>query len=83
MKVLGSTGLVLAIFLLAGGSSAQQSDRDRGIGLYRDGKFTEAIESLEKSVATDKTDRAAWLFLGGAYVHTGNNENSGRSIRKL
>lgn len=48
---------------------AQQSDRDRGIDLYRDGKFAEAVTALESSVAANQNDRVAWMFLGGAYLH--------------
>ena len=76
MKVLLSLPVGLAILLLTVGALAQRSDRDLGIDLYREGKFAEAIESLEKSVAADKTDRAAWIYLGGAYVHTGNKEKA-------
>jgi hypothetical protein len=43
----------------------------RGIALYREGKFAEAITLLERSVATEKGDPAAWMFLAGAYLHVG------------
>ena len=62
---------VCAIFALLMFTNAwgQQSDRDRGIDLYREGKFTEAISALESAVGTNENDRIAWIFLGGSYIH--------------
>jgi hypothetical protein len=64
------SGLVICL-VAAIATFAQQSERDQGIDLYREGKFTEAIEKLEKSVATNDNDRAAWKWLGAAYVRAG------------
>jgi hypothetical protein len=69
MKYLARFTTLLALFLFAGATGAQVSDRDQGIDLYREGKFADAIEVLEKRVASNEGDRAAWLYLGGAYVH--------------
>jgi tetratricopeptide (TPR) repeat protein len=64
--------LSLAICTIAAVTSlGQQSDRDRGIALYRQGKFAEAAEVLAKSVETNANDRAAWKWLGAAYVRAG------------
>jgi len=73
---------LLTIFLLTSAAFAQQTDRDKGIDLYREGKFKEAIHLLEKSVAADETDRAAWTYLGGAYVNIGENDKATKAFVK-
>jgi hypothetical protein len=82
MKHLAAFTTLLVLFFSAGTLSAQVSDRDQGIQLYRDGKFTEAIGILERSVGADKTDRAAWLYLAGAYVHTGDKAKAAQAFEK-
>lgn len=83
MKFLARFTVALVIFLAAGAVAAQQSDRDRGIDLYREGKFPEAIVLLEKSIAANETDRAAWLYLGGAHVYAGDESNARKAFGKL
>lgn len=68
MKRLAILTSVLTI-MLSGAIVAQDSDRDRGLDLYREGKFTEAIAALETAVTTNANDRIAWIFLGGGYIH--------------
>lgn len=82
MKYLARFMTLMVVFLSAGAAGAQVSNRDQGIELYRDGKFTEAIAILERSVAADKTDRAAWLYLGGAYVHNGDEVKAAEAFEK-
>ena len=82
MKFLARFTVVLGIFLSAAAVAAQQTDRDRGIDLYSEGKFADAIPVLEKSVAVDPTDRAAWLYLGASYVHTGEEEKATNAFKK-
>ena len=60
----------VTILLLAGAATAQQSQRDQGIDLYREGKFDKAIDLLASAAAADKKDRIAWTYLGACYVHT-------------
>ncbi|HVF29782.1 MAG TPA: tetratricopeptide repeat protein [Pyrinomonadaceae bacterium] len=74
--------VLLALLFTASPVLAQQTDRDLGISLYREGKFSEAIQLLEKSVATQASDPAAWMFLGGAYVHTGEKEKAASAFGK-
>lgn len=82
MKLSLTFASLFVCFLLAGFASAQETDRDRGIDLYREGKFGEAIEMLEKAVATNESDRAAWIFLGGAYVRTGEDSKAAAAFKR-
>jgi len=54
---------------------AQQSgssDRVVAINLVKSGKFTEAIEVLQRFTKTNKQDGLAWYYLGVAFVQVGN-----------
>lgn len=73
---------IVAVLLTASVVDAQQTARDRGIELYREGKFADAVTLLESAVAADQTDRAAWIFLGGAFAQTGKNERAAEAFAK-
>ena len=45
-------------------SSPNVEKRIRGIELYRQGKFVEAIKVLQSAVKENKTDHEAWYYLG-------------------
>jgi tetratricopeptide (TPR) repeat protein len=68
MKILQHIPLVFMLFVVAAGVQAQ-NERDKGIELYRLGKYSEAAEVLERSVKANEADRSAWVYLGAAYVH--------------
>lgn len=73
---------IVAVLLMASVADAQQTDRDRGIELYRVAKFPEAVALLENAVAADEKDRAAWMFLAGALVHTGKTDQAAEAFAK-
>ena len=83
MKFNSKFASLIVFFLLTGFVSAQQTDRDRGIDLYRVGDFTGAMTLLENAVTTDASDRAAWIFLGGVYVHTGEESKAVQAFAKM
>ncbi len=64
------------VVIFATSAIAQQSERDRGIDLYREGKFAEAIATLEAALAANENDRAAWTYLGGSYIHTSDEDKA-------
>ena len=82
MKILKLLVTFFVFFLLASAAIAQGSDRDQGIDLYREGRFSEAIELLKKSVVADETDRAAWIFLGGAYLHADEESEAANAFER-
>jgi len=73
---------LIAVFFFVGAASAQSGDRDRGIELYRDGKFADAAGLLEQAVQANPKDREAWLYLGGTYVHSGNDKLARKAFSK-
>jgi len=70
MTVARAICTLAALVLLLGASttvSAQNNpaaDRDRGIELYRQGKYAEASKLLKNVVKKAKTDDTAWYYLG-------------------
>lgn len=73
---------VFGLLFLVGAANAQTEERDRGIELYREGKYTEAVTILESFANADPKDRQAWLFLGAAHVQLGNDKLARRSFVK-
>lgn len=62
---------VIALLFLAGPIAFAQTnptqdsiDRNRGIELYRQGKYSDASDFLKKLVKKNKTDEQAWYYLG-------------------
>ncbi len=73
---------VIVVFVFAGAVSAQVGARDRAIEFYREGKYADAVRLLEETVQADPKDREAWIYLGAAYVHSGNDKLARKAFRK-
>lgn len=72
-----SLSLIFVImFLFVVPVAAQDNDRDRGIALYREGKYTEAAAALREAVEIDKRDGPAWRYLGAALVNLGEDADA-------
>src|SRR5262245_41604130 len=67
----GKSALIAAIItaLLVIAVNAQQSDREIGVSLYREGKFDQAVDRLRAATTMDQKDQVAWMYLGASYVH--------------
>ena len=76
MNVSKPFAALFTLLLLIGIAAGQQSSRDQGIDLYREGKFTEAVKSLDEATKADKGDRQAWLYLGAANEHLGKHSDA-------
>ena len=83
MKSLCRLFFTFTLLVLASSAWAQDSDRDRGIQLYRDGKYAEAIESLEKSFASNNKDRYTVMFLGAALHRSGRTKEAIKMFRRV
>lgn len=64
-KILLSIIVVISAFNF---TFAQESEREKGIKLYQEGKNKEAIAALEKASKQSKTDADVWNTLGLAYL---------------
>jgi tetratricopeptide (TPR) repeat protein len=62
------------------GSAPAQSDKARGIELYRKGDLKGAIEALNSVVKKDQTDADAWHFLGLAYYSNDEAKNARKAF---
>jgi len=69
------------IFLL-GNVSAQQSIREKGIALYKQGNSSEAIGYLASATKSQKKDAEAWNYLGLASLNVGNVKNGRKAFEK-
>ncbi len=78
--------LTLLTFFLSIGASGQQiplaslEDRDRGIQLYKEGKFKDSIKLLSEVVKKNSEDSEAWYFLGLASVRDDNWKRARRAF---
>lgn len=63
---------------------SQQSERDRGIELYRAGKTKEAVKALQAAAKQDETkaDALVWNYLGLAYLQNGNEKEGSKALEK-
>ncbi|MET0754150.1 MAG: energy transducer TonB [Pyrinomonadaceae bacterium] len=82
MKFLLFTFLALLAFSPAAYAQEQQNERDKGIGLYRQGEYEKAVEVLQSRVKTEEKDRLAWIYLGGAYVKLKKDKEAVKAFRQ-
>ena len=74
---------IIALFTFSFTIPAQEtSDRDKGIGLYRQGEYEKAVEAFLSSVKTEENDRLAWLYLGASYVRLKKETEAIEAFRK-
>src|SRR6266571_7156565 len=59
----------------------ESNERERGIELYNQKRFSEAIQALRKAVAANKGDYEAWHFLGLALIQNKDLENAIKSLQ--
>ena len=60
----------------------QQTGTEAGISLYREGKFEQCAAVLLERLAIDSKDKLAWIYLGAAFVQTGNRKEAIKAFRK-
>lgn len=79
MKTLFSIIVLIFVFTL---SSFAQTERDKGIEFYQQGKYERAIEVLQNALKEDETDGDAWKYLGMAYARIGKNGEAISALEK-
>jgi TonB family protein len=73
-RILLVCSVLLAVF--AASAFAQDEELVRGVELYQEGKFVEAVDVLEKFVAADAKHWAAWNYLGGSLANLGREKEA-------
>jgi TonB family protein len=61
---------------------AQQTERDKGIELFKQNNFGGAIASLKKATKTDSSDAQSWYYLGLSYLKKNEPKNSIKAFQK-
>jgi len=76
--------IILISFTACGTILAQDSTRDRGIGLFNQGDFTRSAAVLEEASLEPggKTDARLWNYLGLAYLKKGEVKKSRTALEK-
>lgn len=82
MRILLKFALLLVLFGFTENLSAQQTDRDRGIELYKKKDYKGALNVLKKAVKEDKKDARSWNFLGLIYINEGEEKNAVNALEK-
>ncbi len=73
--------LIATVFLFVAFASAQ-TEREKGIELFKQGKNKEAVAALEKASKENKTDAAVWNYLGLAYLKSDNLKKALKALEK-
>ena len=81
MKFAKFFSISLAVLLFCGVLSAQ-TDRDRGLQLYKSGNFNAALDALKKAAKTDPADFQSWCYLGLTYLKQGEVKDSIKALNK-
>jgi tetratricopeptide (TPR) repeat protein len=74
---------LILLFVSAITTFAQiESDRNKGIELYRQGEYEKAIEILQNRVQAEEKDRLAWLYLGASFVKLKKDNDAVNAFRR-
>lgn len=73
---------VLLVLFTFSAFAQEQTDRDKGMDLYRQGEYQKAVELLQNRVKAEEKDRLAWLYLGASYVKLKKNKEAGKAFNK-
>jgi len=79
MKFAKIFSISLALMLFCGVLSAQ-TDRDRGLQLFKSGDFNAAVVSFKKATKADPKDFQSWCYLGLTYLKQGEVKDSIKAL---
>jgi TonB family protein len=82
MKTLYKITLTLVFVLINSNFAHSQTEREKGIKLYNEGKNKEAVAVLEKATKQLKTDAEAWNALGLAYTKQSDEKKAIKAFEK-
>jgi tetratricopeptide (TPR) repeat protein len=81
MKAPSTISVTFFLLMSAVIAFGQTADTDSGIALYREGKYDQSAEALQKVVESDKSNKLAWLYLGASYVKQGKEKEAVKAFR--
>lgn len=64
IKTFSKIAFLGVLLLSAGVVFGQQTELEKGVAFYDRGEYQQAVESLQRAVAANEKDKAAWLYLG-------------------
>ena len=76
MKTLYKITLLFAFVLLLSDFTFAQTEHEKGIELYHQGKYQEAVISLQKTIDADKNNQESWLYLGMSFAKLKKDEKA-------
>ena len=80
MKVL-TLRLLVILSVFASAAFGQDEDLRKGVDLYLDGNFAEAVVVLEKFLAKDPDHWAGWTYLGGSLANLGREQEAIKALQ--
>jgi TonB family protein len=84
MKTLYKIALFFILLISAGNIFAQPGERERGVGFYGQGKYSEAISIFQRLTKQKETknDAEIWNYLGLAYLENKEYKNARKVLEK-
>lgn len=82
IKKLYKIALFFALLFSAGSLFAQQTGREKGIELYRQGNYKEAVKTLNAAVKNNPNDAEAQTFLSLSLLKTGKLKAAEKALGK-
>lgn len=76
-----SLSIVILLFLFSLNALAQ-TEREKGIALYRQGNYQAAVEALQKLVAEKDKDQDLWLVIGMSFARLNETEKAKKAFNK-
>lgn len=67
--------------MFAASAFGQDEELVRGVDLYQEGKFSEAVDVLQKFLVTDPNHWAGWTYLGGSLANLGREKEALAALR--
>jgi tetratricopeptide (TPR) repeat protein len=82
MKTLYKITLLFAFVLLLSNFTSAQTEREKGIEYYLKDDYQNAIETLQKVVEADDTDRDGWMYLGMSFAKLKKRDKAASAFKK-
>lgn len=82
MKTLYKIALSFALVISFAGFAAAQSEREQGIGLYKNGDYAGAVKLLKRAVKIGDNDAQAWFYLGNSYIKQDKHKEAEKALKK-